>query len=49
MKFKEYCILKKCNISEAECIEIVAELCDLKTEEHTKVIKKNIICQMRKC
>ncbi|KPU42965.1 hypothetical protein OXPF_37340 [Oxobacter pfennigii] len=41
MKFNEHCPLKKCTISEAECIEIIAELCDLKTEGHTKAIREN--------
>jgi predicted DNA-binding antitoxin AbrB/MazE fold protein len=40
MKFNEYCPLKKLNISEAECIEIISELCELKTEEHIKAIRK---------
>lgn len=41
MKFNKHCLLKKNIIGEAECIEIVAELCDLKTEVHIKVIRRN--------
>ncbi|WP_251862602.1 hypothetical protein [Clostridium sp. Marseille-Q2269] len=38
--FNEYCPLKKEDISEGECIEITAELDNLKKEDHILEIGK---------
>lgn len=40
MRFIEYCLLEGHQINEAKCIEIIAELWELKTEEHIKEIRK---------
>ena len=40
--FNEFCPLQSKIISEAECIEITAELDDMKTEEHLVSLRRTL-------